>query len=74
MPLKRRVVGSIPTWGTSLTYGDFVVKITVPAQKPRAKWLNDILLSKRSERHADPKNLSRQAQKLQTRKELEKLS
>jgi len=50
------------------------VKITVPVQKPRAKWLNDILLSKRSERHADPKNLSRQAQNVQTRKEVEKLS
>lgn len=39
------------------------MKITVPVQKPRAKVVNDILVSKRCERHQDPRRPSRAQQK-----------
>lgn len=38
--------------------------------KPRTKWLNDLLLSKRCVRHATIKRPSRQKQKQSLRKEL----
>ena len=47
------------------------MKIDLPAIKPRAKWLNDILVSKRSERHADTRKQSRSQLKQSMKKELQ---
>jgi phage FluMu protein Com len=48
------------------------MKITIPMKAPRAKWLNDILLSKRSERHNSAvQNSSRAKQKDAAKKEID---
>jgi hypothetical protein len=47
------------------------MKITIPAPKPRAKWLNDILLSKKAARHADSRALSRNDLKTALKRELD---
>lgn len=39
------------------------MKITVPNQKPRAREVNAILVSKRCERHQDPRRPSRAKEK-----------
>ena len=41
--------------------------------KPRAKWLNDLLLTKRCVRHATTKRPSRQKQKQQFRRDFNAL-
>jgi hypothetical protein len=41
-----------------------------PTLKPRAKWLNDLLLSKGHARHKTVKRPSREAQKRDLRREL----
>lgn len=46
------------------------MKIKVEVSKPRAKWLNDLLKSKRAAKHADPRNPSRSDLKRQLGKEL----
>lgn len=44
------------------------MKVTIPALKPRAKQLNALLVSKRCERHADPRRPSRSEVKQQTQR------
>ena len=47
-----------------------MMKIIIPGLKPRAKRLNDLLMSKRCSRHEDPRNPSRSKQKQAFRREL----
>lgn len=48
------------------------MKITIPMKAPRAKWLNDILRSKRSERHEfTVRKLSRSKLKSAVKKEVD---
>lgn len=44
------------------------MKITLPPMKRRAKWLNDLLRSKRSAPHKDPLNPSRAKRKQENRR------
>ena len=53
-----------------LTMMEFKVKIVVPVSKPRSKWLNDILRTKRSEAHASMKNPTRSKAKAIARREI----
>jgi hypothetical protein len=46
------------------------MKIVVENAKPRAKWLNDLLRAKRSERHSDPRKPSRCQRKIAGRREV----
>lgn len=46
------------------------MKIVLPKSKPRAKWLNDILLSKRGEAHATVKKPNRSKSKKIVRDEM----
>lgn len=46
------------------------MKITIPVEKPRAKWLNDILRNKRSTAHSTPRFPSREKQKREFEKRL----
>ena len=43
------------------------MKIDVKVPKPRAKWLNDLLRTKRNERHADFRRKTRQDLKKELR-------
>ena len=47
------------------------MKITLPPAKRRAKWLNDLLRSKRNGAHADPRNPSRAKRKQEEKKLLD---
>lgn len=46
------------------------MKIVVKVAKPRAKWLNDVLRSKRNERHKDPRKPNRALRKIKVREEI----
>lgn len=47
------------------------MKIVIKTEKPRAKWLNDVLRSKRSEKHRDPSKKTRQQYKRELAQSLE---
>lgn len=46
------------------------MKIILKSIKPRYKWLDDILRSKKNARHVDPRFVPRHKQKILTRKQL----
>jgi hypothetical protein len=49
-----------------------MMKITLPPVKRRAKWLSDLLRTRKNGPHADPDNPSRAKKKQMTRKLIEK--
>ena len=46
------------------------MKIVIKAEKPRAKWLHDLLSTKRSEKHLDVRTPSREKQKQRLNREI----